>query len=69
MSRALDSQLESTALIPSAYCFGRFLARALIVQLLSDRDFIAFKGFGVKVTTAVPLQLINNGARLSSRSG
>ena len=53
MSRALDSQLESTALIPSAYVL-EVSSPGIDRQLLSDRDFIAFKGFGVRVTTAVP---------------
>lgn len=49
-SRVLDSQLEESELIPSAYVL-EVSSPGISPRLTSDRDFIAFKGFDVIVTS------------------
>lgn len=55
MSRALEPQLDSLALIPTAYVL-EVSSPGISRQLSSDRDFIAFKGFGVLVTSTEPYE-------------
>jgi ribosome maturation factor RimP len=50
MSRALDAELEESATIPSAYVL-EVSSPGVSEILTSDRDFAAFKGFSVLVTT------------------
>lgn len=53
MSRALEITLDATDLIPDAY-FLEISSPGLSRQLTSDRDFISFKGFGVRIETSEP---------------
>jgi ribosome maturation factor RimP len=55
MSRELDAQLEAMALIPSAYVL-EVSSPGISRKLISDRDFLAFKGFAVMVTTTEPFE-------------
>ncbi|MEB3311286.1 MAG: ribosome maturation factor RimP [Snowella sp.] len=55
MSRALEPQLDSLVLIPTAYVL-EVSSPGISRQLSSDRDFIAFKGFGVLVTSTEPYE-------------
>ncbi|MGL5034688.1 MAG: ribosome maturation factor RimP [Microcystaceae cyanobacterium] len=48
-SRALEAQLDGTTLLPEAYVL-EVSSPGIARQLSSDRDFLAFKGFGVIVT-------------------
>lgn len=53
MSRALETTLDAIDLIPHAYVL-EISSPGAERQLQSDREFIAFKGFMVTVTTTVP---------------
>ncbi len=53
VSRVLESTLEETAIIPGAYVL-EISSPGISPYLSSERDFIAFKGFAVKVTTNPP---------------
>lgn len=53
MSRALEMTLDATDLIPDAYVL-EISSPGLSRQLTSDRDFISFKGFGVRIETSEP---------------
>ncbi len=53
MSRALEMTLDATDLIPDAYVL-EISSPGLSGQLTTDRDFISFKGFEVRVETAEP---------------
>lgn len=55
MSRELDAQLEAITLLPSAYIL-EVSSPGISRNLMSDRDFLAFKGFGVVVTTTEPFE-------------
>lgn len=48
-SRALEAELDGTTLLPDAYVL-EVSSPGIARQLSSDRDFLAFKGFGVIVT-------------------
>ena len=50
MSRALEATLDSTEIIPLAYIL-EISSPGISRDLTSDREFIAFKGFAVIVTT------------------
>ncbi|MGB3536468.1 MAG: ribosome maturation factor RimP [Microcoleaceae cyanobacterium] len=51
MSRALDAQLDIMELIPDAYVL-EVSSPGLSQFLSSDREFVSFKGFPVRVKTA-----------------
>ncbi|MGK7957903.1 MAG: ribosome maturation factor RimP [Crocosphaera sp.] len=53
VSRALEVVLEETAIMPGAYVL-EISSPGISRYLSSERDFIAFKGFEVKVTTNPP---------------
>ena len=55
MSRALEPHLEATSLIPENYVL-EVSSPGVSRQLSSDRDFIAFKGFAVLVTSTEPYE-------------
>ena len=53
VSRALESILDERAIMPGAYVL-EISSPGISRFLSSERDFIAFKGFEVKVTTNPP---------------
>ncbi|MBP0000504.1 MAG: ribosome maturation factor RimP [Cyanobacteria bacterium SID2] len=53
MSRALEATLDASDLIPDAYVL-EVSSPGISETLTSDRDFAAFKGFSVTVTTTEP---------------
>ena len=53
MSRELETQLDTTAVIPGAYVL-EVSSPGISHILTTDREFISFKGFAVLVTTAEP---------------
>ncbi|MGC9502205.1 ribosome maturation factor RimP [Baaleninema sp.] len=53
MSRALEAALDASEVIPDAYVL-EISSPGLSDTLTSDRDFVAFKGFSVTVTTTEP---------------
>ena len=53
MSRALESTLDSTSIIPSAYVL-EVSSPGISRLLTSDREFVSFKGFPVIVTASAP---------------
>ncbi len=53
VSRALESILDETAILPGAYVL-EISSPGISRYLSNERDFIAFKGFEVKVTTNPP---------------
>ncbi|OAB60743.1 ribosome maturation factor RimP [Leptolyngbya valderiana BDU 20041] len=53
MSRALEAALDASDVIPDAYVL-EISSPGLSETLTSDRDFVAFKGFSVTVTTTEP---------------
>lgn len=55
MSRALEEQLDATPAIPDAYIL-EISSPGISRQLVSDREFIAFKGFPVLIKTYSPYQ-------------
>lgn len=55
MSHALEATLDATDLIPDAYVL-EISSPGISRQLTTDRDFIAFKGFAVIVTTEPPYE-------------
>lgn len=55
MSRALEPHLDSTTLISTDYVL-EVSSPGVSRQLSSDRDFVAFKGFGVLVTSTEPYE-------------
>lgn len=55
MSRALDVSLDNTSLLPAAYVL-EVSSPGITRQLTSERDFLAFKGFSVVVTTQEPFE-------------
>jgi ribosome maturation factor RimP len=54
MSRALDAALDAAELIPFAYAL-EVSSPGTSRQLTTDREFTAFSGFAVQVTTNQPL--------------
>lgn len=55
MSRSLEAELDATALITNAYVL-EVSSPGTSRQLTTDREFIAFKGFAVKVKTYAPYE-------------
>lgn len=55
MSRALEPHLDSTPVIPENYVL-EVSSPGVSRQLSSDRDFIAFKGFTVLMTSTEPYE-------------
>ena len=55
MSRALEPHLDSTLVIPENYVL-EVSSPGISRQLSSDRDFLAFKGFGVVLTSTEPYE-------------
>ncbi len=53
MSRALETTLDEADVIPDAYVL-EVSSPGISRQLLTDRDFISFKGFAVIVSTSQP---------------
>jgi ribosome maturation factor RimP len=53
MSQALESVLDDTNLIPDAYVL-EVSSPGISSELISDRDFIVFKGFMVEVHLSEP---------------
>jgi len=51
MSRALEATLDAAAIIPDAYVL-EVSSPGISRQLISDREFISFKGFAVIVSTS-----------------
>lgn len=55
MSRALETKLEQTSIIPDAYVL-EVSSPGISRQLSSDREFISFKGFSVIVSSSQPYE-------------
>lgn len=55
MSRALEERLDVLDLIPDAYVL-EISSPGISRELTTDREFIAFKGFSVKVMTNEPYE-------------
>ena len=55
MSRALEPTLDEADIIPDAYVL-EVSSPGISRQLITDRDFISFKGFAVVVSTSQPYE-------------
>ncbi|HEY9622118.1 MAG TPA: ribosome maturation factor RimP [Crinalium sp.] len=55
MSRALEPALDASNLIPDAYIL-EISSPGIDRQLMSDREFISFKGFPITVMASEPFQ-------------
>lgn len=55
MSRALEARLEEEDLIPDAYVL-EISSPGLSDQLITDRDFVSFRGFPIVVQTHEPFK-------------
>jgi ribosome maturation factor RimP len=55
MSRALEIALDEADIIPHAYSL-EVSSPGIARQLTTDREFTAFRGFGIKVTTNEPFE-------------
>ncbi len=55
MSRALEATLDAVNIIPETYIL-EISSPGISRQLTTDREFIAFKGFDVMVTTSEPFE-------------
>lgn len=55
MSRNLEASLDATTIIPDAYVL-EVSSPGISQQLQTDREFISFKGFPVKICTSSPHQ-------------
>lgn len=55
MSRALEATLDETDIIPDSYVL-EVSSPGISRQLVTDREFISFKGFGVIVNTSQPYE-------------
>ncbi|WP_414755180.1 ribosome maturation factor RimP [Anabaena sp. CCY 9910] len=53
MSRALEAALDATEIIPDAYVL-EVSSPGISRQLVTDREFLSFKGFPVIVSTSPP---------------
>lgn len=53
MSRALEAALDATEIIPDAYVL-EVSSPGISRQLVTDREFVSFKGFPVTVSTSPP---------------
>jgi len=55
MSRALEEQLDAAQIVPGSYVL-EISSPGVSRQLSSDREFVAFKGFPVRVKTYGPYE-------------
>lgn len=55
MSRALEPTLDAADIIPDAYVL-EISSPGISRQLITDREFISFKGFAVVVNTSQPYE-------------
>lgn len=55
MSRAFEATLDAAAIIPDAYVL-EISSPGISREIATDREFIAFKGFAVKVMTSQPYE-------------
>ncbi len=55
MSRALETALDTTPIIPDAYVL-EISSPGISRQLTTDREFISFKGFSVIIKTTQPYE-------------
>ncbi|MFO5440620.1 MAG: ribosome maturation factor RimP [Dolichospermum sp.] len=55
MSRALEASLDATEIIPDAYIL-EVSSPGISRQLVTDREFISFKGFPVVISTSPPYE-------------
>lgn len=55
MSRALEETLDATELIPGSYIL-EISSPGISRQLVTDREFVAFKGFAVLIKTYAPYE-------------
>jgi ribosome maturation factor RimP len=55
MSRALETTLDEANIIPDTYVL-EISSPGISRQLITDRDFISFKGFAVIVSTSQPYE-------------
>jgi ribosome maturation factor RimP len=55
MSRALEAALDEADIVPFAYSL-EVSSPGTARELTTDREFTAFRGFGVKVTTTAPFE-------------
>lgn len=55
MSRAFEATLDAAAIIPDAYVL-EISSPGISREIATDREFVAFKGFAVKVTTSQPYE-------------
>ncbi|WP_016950667.1 ribosome maturation factor RimP [Anabaena sp. PCC 7108] len=53
MSRALETELDAAEIIPDAYML-EISSPGISRQLVTDREFISFKGFPVVISTSPP---------------
>lgn len=68
MSQALEVELDRVDLIPGHYVL-EVSSPGISNLLISDRDFVVFKGFAVEVTVDPPLQGQSCLVRASAGSG
>jgi ribosome maturation factor RimP len=55
MSRSLEATLDATEIIPGSYVL-EISSPGISRQLMTDREFAAFKGFSIVVKTHVPFE-------------
>jgi ribosome maturation factor RimP len=55
MSRALEASLDAAEIVPGSYVL-EISSPGISRQLTSEREFVAFKGFSVIVTTSAPYE-------------
>jgi ribosome maturation factor RimP len=55
MSRALEASLDAGEIIPDAYVL-EVSSPGISRQLVTDREFISFKGFPVVISTSPPYE-------------
>lgn len=55
MSRAFEAALDAAAIIPDAYVL-EISSPGISREIATDREFISFKGFAVKVMTSQPYE-------------
>ena len=55
MSRALEASLDAAEIIPDAYVL-EVSSPGISRQLVTDREFISFKGFPVIISTSPPYE-------------
>ena len=60
MSRAMSEKLDLTEIIPGAYVL-EISSPGISRILTTDREFIAFKGFAVKIKTLLLIKTKNSG--------